>query len=92
MLSKFSEAFCPDGEINFFAADPNCKGQGIGTLLLSELERLEKGKLIFLYTDSGSTYQFYPKRGFTESGKSSISLEINQKTVPLTCFLYSKRL
>ena len=92
MLKAFSDGVCPDGEINFFAVDPAIKGKGIGTLLLNELERLEKGKHIYLYTDSGSTYQFYLRRGFEESGKTDITLEINKKEVSLTCFLFSKKL
>jgi GNAT superfamily N-acetyltransferase len=90
MLMEFRKECNPDGEINFFAVDPNCKGKGIGTLLLNELEKQEKGKLVYLYTDSGSTYQFYLHRGFNESGVTDIRLEINKKEVDLTCFLYSK--
>ena len=92
MLKAFSEKFCPDGEINFFAVDPAMKGNGIGSLLLDELVKLERGKLIYLFTDSGSTYQFYLHRGFVESGKTNITLDINREEVPLTCLLYSKRL
>ena len=81
----------PDGEINFFAVNPEIKGKGIGTLLLNELEKEEKGKLIYLYSDTGSTYQFYQKRGFNLSGKNDIKLIIDKKEAPLTCFLFSKR-
>ena len=48
----------PDGEIRFFAVDPNLKGKGIGTLLLKHLENIEKGKKVFLYTDSGCIISF----------------------------------
>jgi GNAT superfamily N-acetyltransferase len=90
MLNKFKKENNPDGEINFFAVDPNIKGKGIGTLLLNELEKQEKGKLIYLFTDNGSTYQFYTHRGFKESSRTDIKLEINKKEIDLTCFLYSK--
>jgi GNAT superfamily N-acetyltransferase len=90
MLAEFKKEHNPDGEINFFAVNPNYKGKGIGTLLLNELEKQEKGKLVYLYTDSGSTYQFYSHRGFNASGATDITLEIHKKKVELTCFLYSK--
>lgn len=81
-----------DGELIYFAVDPDIKGKGIGTLLLNELERQEKEKLIYLFTDSGCTYQFYIQRGFEQIGRKDISIEINNKAKPLTCFLFSKRL
>jgi GNAT superfamily N-acetyltransferase len=90
MLNEFKKENNPDGEINFLAVDPNIKGKGIGTLLLNELETQEKGRLIYLFTDSGSTYQFYTHRGFKESGRTDIKLAINKKEVDLTCFLFSK--
>ena len=83
MLNEFKKEHNQDGEINFFAVDPNFKGKGIGTLLLNELERQEKGKLIYLFTDNGSTYQFYSRRGFREYGKTDIKLEINKKEIDL---------
>src|SRR5215471_385591 len=52
MLEEFKKKYKPDGEINFFAVDPNIKGKGIGTLLLNELEKQEKGKIIYLFTDN----------------------------------------
>ncbi|MDR0409628.1 MAG: GNAT family N-acetyltransferase [Spirochaetaceae bacterium] len=92
MLKCFRKEHNPDGEINFFAVDPNMKGRGIGTFLLNELEKQEKGKLLYLYTDSGSTYQFYVHRGFDESGKTDVKLKINEKELDLACYLFSKRL
>ncbi len=92
MLNEFKEKSKPDGELNFFAVDPSIKGKGIGTLLLNKLEKDEKGKLIYLFTDTGSTYQFYLHRRFDQTGKKEIILEINKKEVPLTCFLFSKKL
>jgi len=83
----------PDGEITFFAVDSKIKGKGIGTLLLNELEKRNKNKLIYLFSDSGSTYQFYLHRGFEESGKEEIVVPSDKgKDVPLTCFLFSKKL
>ena len=82
----------PDGEIIFFAVDTKLKGKGIGTLLLKEFERMEKGKKIILYTDTGCTYQFYDKRNFKREQEREIKLDNNDKEIPLTCFLYSKNL
>lgn len=92
MLREFRKEHEPDGELNFLAVNPNSKGRGIGTLLLNELTRREKGKLIYLYTDTGATYPFYVQRNFVESGRRETSLVIGNKQVPLTCFLFSKRL
>jgi GNAT superfamily N-acetyltransferase len=92
LLAAYKKDNNTDGELNFFAVDPAITGKGLGTLLLNELEKQEKGKLIYLFTDSGSTYQFYSRRGFEEVGRKDISLEIDRKQVPLTCLLFSKRL
>ena len=80
----------PDGEIIFLAANPNIKTKGIGSILLAELERREKGKKLYLYTDNACTYQFYEHRGFECVGKKQIVLKLGYKRVPLQCFLYSK--
>lgn len=90
ILEAYKKTNKADGELNFFAVDPNIKGKGIGTLLLNELEKQEKGKQIYLFTDSGSTYQFYAHRGFDEVGRKDITLEIKNEAVPLTCMLFSK--
>lgn len=83
----------PEGEITFFAVDPSLKGKGIGSLLLNELIRTHKNKLVYLYTDSASTYQFYAHRGFQQSGKKEINIPLGRsKHVPLTCFLFSRTL
>lgn len=93
MLKKYSEESTPDGEICFLAVNPDRKIAGIGTLLLREFERREPGKRVFLYTDSNCTYQFYEHRGFARAQEREISLEFEEKrTVPLTCFLYSKEI
>lgn len=92
MLKTFKKTNRPDGELNFFAVNPNITGRGIGTKLLNELEKLESGKTIYLYSDSGSTYQFYQHRGFTQEEGRKITLDIKDKSVPLTCFLFSKEL
>jgi GNAT superfamily N-acetyltransferase len=86
MLKKFKEENEPDGELNFFVVDPKIKSKGIGSILLEELENEAKGKLIYLYSDTGSTYQFYSSRGFNESGKNDVVLELNKNEVSLTCF------
>lgn len=92
MLENFKNDNNPDGEINFFAVEPNIKGKGIGTLLLNEFAKQEKNKLVYLFTDSGSTYQFYSRRDFKKETERDIKLNINKKEVPLTCFIFSKEL
>ncbi|MBD7937518.1 GNAT family N-acetyltransferase [Cytobacillus sp. Sa5YUA1] len=92
MLEELKRTEQVDGELNFFAVNPEIKGQGIGTKLLKELEKLESGKKIYLYSDSGSTYQFYMHRGFLEKGRENIKVEVANEEVPLTCFLFSKTL
>lgn len=81
-----------DGEITFFAVDPELNGKGIGTLLLEELRAQKSGKTIYLYTDSGSTYQFYLHRGFEIFKQKKITINTVKKELELTCFLMSKRL
>ena len=90
MLSQYLKTNTPDGEIIFLAADPDCGIKGVGSLLLAELERLENGKKVYLYTDNACTYQFYEHRGFERVGEEDIVLELDNKNVPLTCLLYSK--
>lgn len=92
MFQKFVKRAAPDGEICFLATDPAIHGKGIGTQLLDELSSREKGKLIYLYTDNNCTYQFYEHKGFERSEEKEIEMKLGKKTVPLTCFLYSKRL
>lgn len=92
ILTAYRKNNRPDGELNFFAVDPNITGKGLGTLLLNELEKQEKGKHIYLFTDTGSTYQFYSHRGFEEVGRKDISLDLHGKAVPLTCLLFCKQL
>lgn len=92
MFQAFREKSMPDGEIIFLAADPNSKIKGIGTALLSALEKDEQGKLVYLYTDNACTYQFYEHRGFVREGERQVVLNLEKKKVPLTCFLYAKKL
>lgn len=92
MYQKYLNRAIPDGEICFLAADPTIHGKGIGTKLLEELSRREKGKLIYLYTDDNCTYQFYEHKGFERSEEKEIKMELQGKAVSLTCLLYSKRL
>lgn len=92
MFRKYSESNEPDGEIIFLAANPEVKIKGIGTLLLEELEKREKGKQLYLYTDNACTYQFYEHRGFERVGEQNVVLELGKKNVELTCLLYSKRI
>lgn len=92
MFEEYLKKSNPDGEICFLAADPTIQGKGIGTLLLKELGKREKGKLIYLYTDDNCTYQFYEHKGFERAEEKVIKMEIGGKTVPLTCLLFSKQL
>ncbi|TLG72514.1 GNAT family N-acetyltransferase [Culicoidibacter larvae] len=92
MLSRYKSGNNPDGELIFFAVNPEIMGKGIGTLLLNELEKREKGKSIYLYTDSGCTYQFYDYKGFKREDEQNIIMNNHGKVINLTCFLYSKKL
>ncbi|WP_277409970.1 GNAT family N-acetyltransferase [Lacrimispora xylanisolvens] len=92
MLNEYLENATPDGEICFLTTDPKMQGKGIGSLLLEELGRREKGKQIYLYTDDNCTYQFYEHKGFERLKEKEIKMEIGGKNVPLTCLLYSKQL
>ena len=92
MLEEFKKTNEPDGEIVLLAANPKIKVKGIGTFLLHELEKKEVGKQIYLYTDTGCTYQFYEKRGFDRVGEIPVSLKIGKNRADITCLLYSKTL
>ena len=91
LLQEYKKKNKPDGEIRFLSANPDLKVKGIGTKLLSELEKREKGKEIYLFTDDKCTYQFYEHRGFDKVGEEDITLELDKK-VPLKCLLYRKKL
>ena len=92
MLKQFKERVDSDGELNFFAVDPTIRRKGVGTLLLDELEKREKGKCIYLYTDTGCNYQFYESRGFIREETQDIEMIVDNQVQKLTCFLYSKKL
>ena len=92
MLKNYKDKDKLDGEICFLAADPDSKTRGIGTKLLQEFEKREKGKTIFLYTDSQCTYQFYEHRGFERVGEKDIELEIENRKIPLKCLMYYKKI
>lgn len=62
MFASFCESHTPNGEIIFLAADPECEIKGVGSALLSAFEKEEKGKLIYLYTDSAcGAFEFIEK-------------------------------
>jgi len=90
MLDNYKKENKPDGEISFLAANPNIKAKGIGTMLLEELERREKGKEVYLFTDDKCTWEFYEHRGFDKVGEENIVLKLD-KDIPLKCFLYCKK-
>lgn len=81
----------PDGELIFLAADPDKGRKGIGTALLNELVKREKGRNIYLFTDNACTYQFYERRGFERFAQRHIELQL-ARTVPLDCYLYRRTL
>lgn len=90
MLNAFQKRNISDGELNFFAVNPEIKGKGIGSKLLGCLQEDEAGKYIYLFTDSGSTYQFYEHRGFQMEERREVELDFGKRKVPLTCYLFSK--
>lgn len=92
MLENYKKTNNTDGEIRFLAANPDIKFKGIGTKLLNEFEKREKGKEVYLFTDDQCTYQFYEHRKFERVGEKDIVLELNKKKVPLKCLLYSKKI
>lgn len=92
MLKEFKRNHDPDGELLFLAADPHCGVKGVGTTLLKELERREPGKLIYLFTDTGCTYQFYEKRGFVLPCECTSANSLDGDGNPIGHFLYCKRL
>lgn len=89
MLKEYKKENVPNGEIRFLSANSDLKVKGIGTMLLEELERREKGKEVYLFTDDKCTYQFYEHRGFEKAGEEDIKFGLGKK-VSLKCFLYRK--
>lgn len=92
MFEKYKNTNTPNGEIKFFAVSPNTTCKGIGSKILEEFERREKGKQFFLFTDEGCSYQFYEHRGFERACEKDILLNLNNRKVNLKCFLYSKNI
>jgi ribosomal protein S18 acetylase RimI-like enzyme len=92
MLQNYRKKAVPDGEICFVVADPNMQGKGIGSYMMKELEQREAGKTLYLFTDSNCTYHFYEHRGFEQVESQDIMLKLGRKDVPLTCYLFSKRM
>ena len=90
-LSHYLQTNKPDGEIIFLAADPEAKMKGVGSALLNALEEKIQGKTLYLHTDDACTYQFYEHRGFQRVEQQDIVLEMPKGSVPLKCFIYSKR-
>ena len=90
-LAHYLQTNKPDGEIIFLAADPEAKIKGVGSALLNALEEKIQGKTLYLHTDNACTYQFYEHRGFQRVEQQDIVLEMPKGSVPLKCFIYSKR-
>jgi len=92
MLESYERSNDPDGEICFLAANKDLGMKGIGTELLGELAKREKGKEVYLFTDTGCTYQFYEHRGFERAGQKDVVLVISGHRTDLTCLLFRKTL
>jgi GNAT superfamily N-acetyltransferase len=92
MLAEFKRTNSPDGELNFLAVDPAINGKGIGSRLLAELERREKGKQIYLFTNTGNSFYFYERKGFERSAERHINILMHGNQIPHECYLYSKKL
>lgn len=90
LFRSYARRTDPDGEILFLAADPTCPPHGVGSALLAELERRERGKTFYLYTDDACTYQFYERRGFVRAGEKQVVIEVSGRKTDLLCLLYSK--
>ena len=90
LLKEYTRHHFVQGEIGLFSVDPLLEGKGVGTRLLQELEKREKGKNIILYTDDACVYQFYEHRRFERRGEKDIVLKLSHRAAPLRCFLYSK--
>ena len=71
---------------------PRAAGRGIGTLLLDELVRRRPGRRVFLFTDSGCTYQFYERRGFTRAATRNVRLSLPGGGLALECMVYVRTL
>lgn len=91
MLVNYKQRQHVDGELNFFLVNTEIVGRGIGSQLLVAAEKDLENKHIYLFTDDGSTYQFYDKRGFERVGEKQISLPVNGEDVALTAMLYAKQ-
>ena len=93
MLNNYKEKENLDGEICFLASDPDHEVDGVGTMLLEELERREKGKTVYLFTDNLCTYQFYEHRGFIKADQKDIFLDMEgDDDINMSCFLYVKKI
>ena len=92
MLAEFKKNSSPDGEIYLLAVDPDLQNAGIGTALLDEMSRCHSGSLVYLFTDSGCNYGYYPHKGFETSGEKDIILKVHGKDMDLKCFLFSKKI
>lgn len=81
----------PAAELTFFACKPGVTGKGIGSKLMSAMQERLAGKLVFLYTDDGCTFQFYEHRGFAKAGQKTMTSEINGETISLECMIFTKQ-
>lgn len=59
----------------------------VGSLLLAEVERREKGKRVYLFTDDFCTYPFYERREFFRVGEKEIAVDGG---AGMKCMLYVK--
>ncbi len=92
MLAEFSKTASPDGEIYLLAVSPDMQNEGVGTLLIEELSRRHIGSLVYLFTDSGCNFGYYPHKGFETSGERDIILKVHGRDMDLKCFLFSRKI
>lgn len=92
LLKLYRQDVRPDGEMKFFAVDPDAEQKGTGSFLLKEFETQAAGMEIFLFTDDQCSYEFYDHRGFERRLEKTIKLSFDDgREMPLRCFLYRKK-
>lgn len=87
-----------DPELKILIVDPDCKGKGVGKILIKhaqELFKAEGAKSYYLLTDSGCDYHFYDHLKMSKDVEVTMDFapEINSKqTYKLSCMIYSQKL
>lgn len=55
--------------LSALAVREDCRGRGLGTELMGDVERALPGHRLYLFRESGRNREFYKKLGFTEVGR-----------------------